>query len=82
MPGLDRLAAARNFLFQPGDAAFQLMRRPGGDIFTKHNIGEFFARLVRFHDFDFNASGLFSKCVFAAASVGLVCVRRHTEGKA
>src|SRR5205085_3595914 len=33
MPGLDGLAAARNFLFQPENAAFELMCGQGGNIF-------------------------------------------------
>ena len=38
-------AAARDFLFQPGDALFQFMRRKGGNILAQHDIGQFLARL-------------------------------------
>ena len=45
MAGGDGLAATRDLLFQPGDAAFQIMRGKGGEVFTQDDIGQFLARL-------------------------------------
>jgi len=63
----DGLSAARDFLFQPGDAAFQLMRGKGGEVFTQDDIGQFLARLqvVRVHGlFAFAAQSPFTGAAF------------------
>ncbi len=43
------LAAARNFLFQPGDAPFQFMRGKRGNILARHNLRRLPARFVEIH---------------------------------